>query len=131
MRIKCDSISESKRRWLAPETDFCRCGANASQMDDGPLAALCEKLRPLRALRMNGASSSRSRPCATELGPRDAECYKGPWVTGSAGEPMRCQSCTAENPEDAKFCGECASPIIARCTRCGADNRTGAKFCNE
>src|SRR5260370_30392387 len=44
---------------------------------------------------------------------------------------MRCQNCSAENPESAKFCSECASPMVAKCPRCGADNKPGAKFCNE
>jgi len=44
---------------------------------------------------------------------------------------MRCQNCSAENPQGAKFCSECASPMVAKCPRCGADNKPGAKFCNE
>src|ERR1700688_1291471 len=44
---------------------------------------------------------------------------------------MRCQNCSAENPEGAKFCSECASPTMMKCSGCGASNKPGAKFCNE
>jgi len=44
---------------------------------------------------------------------------------------MLCQKCSAENPEGAKFCSECASPMAAKCPRCGATSKPGAKFCNE
>src|ERR1700687_2362091 len=44
---------------------------------------------------------------------------------------MRCQNCSAENPEVAKFCSECASPMVAKWPPCGANNKPGAKFCNE
>jgi class 3 adenylate cyclase len=47
------------------------------------------------------------------------------------GRSMRCPNCSAENPEGAKFCSECASPTAAKCPRCGANNKTGSKFCNE
>src|SRR5579864_9382780 len=45
--------------------------------------------------------------------------------------PMRCPNCSAENPQGAKFCSECASPMVAKCPRCGANNKPGAKFCND
>ncbi|HXZ89108.1 MAG TPA: zinc-ribbon domain-containing protein, partial [Candidatus Binataceae bacterium] len=44
---------------------------------------------------------------------------------------MRCTNCSAENPEEAKFCSECGSPMAAKCPRCGASVKAGAKFCNE
>src|ERR1700688_2626505 len=44
---------------------------------------------------------------------------------------MRCQSCSAENPETAKFCIQCASPFKRRCERCGFENPAGARFCAE
>src|ERR1700746_1185665 len=44
---------------------------------------------------------------------------------------MRCPNCSAENPQGAKFCSECASPMVAKCPRCGANNKPGAKFCND
>src|SRR2546428_11880296 len=45
---------------------------------------------------------------------------------------MTCQSCGYENPEGARFCGECARPLGAAvvCTSCGASNPTTQKFCN-
>jgi len=44
---------------------------------------------------------------------------------------MRCQRCSAENPDEAKFCSQCASPMVSRCPSCGKSNQAGAKFCNE
>ncbi len=46
---------------------------------------------------------------------------------------MNCPACAHENPEAAKFCSECASPLLreAKCTACGASNVPGSKFCNE
>src|SRR5260370_11956217 len=44
---------------------------------------------------------------------------------------MRCLNCSAENPETAKFCIQCASPFKRRCERCGFENPPGAKFCAE
>src|ERR1700747_3570093 len=45
--------------------------------------------------------------------------------------PMRCPNCSAENPQGAKFCNECASSMMAKCARCGASNQPGAKYCSE
>ena len=44
---------------------------------------------------------------------------------------MRCQSCKADNPDGAKFCIECGSPLQLRCPQCGADTLPRAKFCAE
>src|SRR6266851_5106745 len=44
---------------------------------------------------------------------------------------MRCQNCSAENPEGAKFCIQCAAPFKRRCERCGFENPPGARFCAE
>jgi Double zinc ribbon len=44
---------------------------------------------------------------------------------------MQCPSCGCDNREGAKFCNECAAPLLLRCPSCGAENRPGAKFCNE
>ena len=44
---------------------------------------------------------------------------------------MRCASCGSTNPEGAKFCIECASPLRRRCPRCGLENLPQAKFCAE
>jgi hypothetical protein len=52
-------------------------------------------------------------------------------VAWSTVQSMQCQNCAAENPEGAKFCSECASPMVAKCRRCGANNKPGAKFCND
>src|SRR5262245_51304554 len=44
---------------------------------------------------------------------------------------MQCTSCGTENPENAKFCIECAAPLQKRCPSCGAENLPRAKFCSE
>ncbi len=44
---------------------------------------------------------------------------------------MRCSKCGAENREGAKFCKDCATPILAKCTHCGATSQPGSKFCDE
>ena len=44
---------------------------------------------------------------------------------------MRCTSCTAENPEHAKFCLECGAQVVTRCAACGAELPARAKFCLE
>ena len=44
---------------------------------------------------------------------------------------MRCQNCSAENPEGAKFCIECAAPIKRQCPQCNFDNPAAAKFCAQ
>src|ERR1700730_16235317 len=45
--------------------------------------------------------------------------------------PMRCQNCSAENPQGAKFYIQCATPLQRRCQRCGFDNPAEAKFCAQ
>ena len=44
---------------------------------------------------------------------------------------MRCARCRTENPSNAKFCVECAAPLVRTCTRCNAQLPPGAKFCPE
>jgi class 3 adenylate cyclase/predicted ATPase len=44
---------------------------------------------------------------------------------------MRCANCDTENPERAKFCIECATPLQKRCPNCRAENLPRAKFCGE
>ena len=44
---------------------------------------------------------------------------------------MRCRTCSAENPEDAKFCIECAAPFKRRCPQCSFDNPSTARFCAQ
>ncbi len=44
---------------------------------------------------------------------------------------MRCSSCSADNPEDKRFCRECGGALKARCPRCGAENEPGGKFCGD
>jgi predicted ATPase/class 3 adenylate cyclase len=44
---------------------------------------------------------------------------------------MKCSRCQQENPPQAKFCLECATPLALRCTNCGTQLPAGAKFCFE
>jgi class 3 adenylate cyclase len=46
---------------------------------------------------------------------------------------VSCPACGFENPDAAKFCGECAQPLAPTtpCPSCGVENPTGQKFCNE
>jgi class 3 adenylate cyclase/tetratricopeptide (TPR) repeat protein len=44
---------------------------------------------------------------------------------------MKCPKCQHENPEDAKFCNDCANKLELVCPECGKANPLGSKFCNE
>jgi class 3 adenylate cyclase/tetratricopeptide (TPR) repeat protein len=44
---------------------------------------------------------------------------------------MRCPRCQQDNPPQAKFCLECATPLTARCANCETQLPAGAKFCVE
>jgi class 3 adenylate cyclase/tetratricopeptide (TPR) repeat protein len=44
---------------------------------------------------------------------------------------MRCPRCESDNPDGAKFCIECGTPLTPRCPQCGADTLPRAKFCAE
>ncbi|MBL8781937.1 MAG: zinc ribbon domain-containing protein, partial [Alphaproteobacteria bacterium] len=44
---------------------------------------------------------------------------------------MKCISCGSDNPDRAKFCGECGAAMAARCKACNVELPTGAKFCLE
>src|SRR5215472_8173523 len=44
---------------------------------------------------------------------------------------MRCGKCGTENRDGAKFCKDCAAPLLAKCSGCGADIQPGSKFCDE
>src|SRR5215210_5112946 len=44
---------------------------------------------------------------------------------------MRCSACSTENPPQAKFCLECATPLARRCSGCGTVLPEAAKFCME
>jgi predicted ATPase/class 3 adenylate cyclase len=43
--------------------------------------------------------------------------------------PLRCGACGAENPIDARFCGDCGSPLASTCAECGAPISVGKRFC--
>jgi len=44
---------------------------------------------------------------------------------------MKCPRCGQENPPQAKFCLECASPLTLACGRCGTLLLASTKFCPE
>ncbi|MDW3219476.1 MAG: adenylate/guanylate cyclase domain-containing protein [Acidimicrobiales bacterium] len=44
---------------------------------------------------------------------------------------MNCTSCGEENRPNAKFCGECGTPITRACATCGHNLHPTAKFCDE
>ncbi|PYN39675.1 MAG: hypothetical protein DMD95_23980, partial [Candidatus Rokuibacteriota bacterium] len=44
---------------------------------------------------------------------------------------MQCPRCQTENPPQAKFCLECASPLARTCANCGTPLPPIAKFCLE
>jgi class 3 adenylate cyclase/tetratricopeptide (TPR) repeat protein len=44
---------------------------------------------------------------------------------------MNCPRCQHENRPDAKYCEECAAPLVRGCTNCGAQLSPIAKFCSE
>ena len=44
---------------------------------------------------------------------------------------MRCPECQQENPPQAKFCLECATPLARQCANCGTPLPASAKFCLE
>jgi class 3 adenylate cyclase len=44
---------------------------------------------------------------------------------------MKCSKCQHENPDNAKFCIECASPMEFHCPNCGAITPVTGKFCME
>jgi class 3 adenylate cyclase/tetratricopeptide (TPR) repeat protein len=44
---------------------------------------------------------------------------------------MRCPRCHQENRSQAKFCEECAAPLLRTCPDCGTQASPSAKFCSE
>jgi class 3 adenylate cyclase/tetratricopeptide (TPR) repeat protein len=48
-----------------------------------------------------------------------------------SGESMRCRNCSAENPQGARFCIQCAHPFLRLCEKCGFENPAEARFCAQ
>jgi class 3 adenylate cyclase/tetratricopeptide (TPR) repeat protein len=44
---------------------------------------------------------------------------------------MKCPQCQQENPQPAKFCLACATPLARQCANCGTPLPASAKFCLE
>jgi class 3 adenylate cyclase len=43
---------------------------------------------------------------------------------------MKCQRCQHDNPQGARFCEECATPLARTCANCGTALSATAKFCH-
>lgn len=43
---------------------------------------------------------------------------------------MKCPRCEHDNPDGARFCEECATPLARTCSNCGAALSATAKFCH-
>jgi predicted amidophosphoribosyltransferase len=43
---------------------------------------------------------------------------------------MKCTRCQHDNPQGARFCEECASPLARTCSNCGTALSATAKFCH-
>jgi len=44
---------------------------------------------------------------------------------------MQCPKCQFENPEGAKFCGNCKGKLFLVCPECGTENSPRNKYCDE
>ena len=44
---------------------------------------------------------------------------------------MKCPDCKYDNPEGARFCGECGTKLEIKCQSCGKGNPPTNKFCYE
>jgi hypothetical protein len=44
---------------------------------------------------------------------------------------MQCSGCKHDNPDGAKFCGECGARLAHICQACAHPNPVGQKFCGE
>jgi class 3 adenylate cyclase/tetratricopeptide (TPR) repeat protein len=44
---------------------------------------------------------------------------------------VRCLSCHGDNPEGARFCGSCGTPLSNRCAGCGCENPPQFRFCSN
>jgi class 3 adenylate cyclase/predicted ATPase len=44
---------------------------------------------------------------------------------------VRCPACECDNRDGAKFCGECATRLIAVCPNCGVNTTQSQRFCDE
>ena len=43
---------------------------------------------------------------------------------------MKCPRCQHDNPQGARFCEECATPLARTCSNCGTTLSAAAKFCH-
>src|ERR1700720_1862243 len=44
---------------------------------------------------------------------------------------MHCHNCSAENPQSARFCIQCAAPLRRLCQKCGCESPPEARFCGQ
>src|SRR5438093_2851197 len=67
--------------------------------------------------------------CSLTRSPRAGYCRPTPGrFTG--GSAMRCPRCQHDNPQGARFCEECATPLARTCSNCGIALSAAAKFCH-
>src|SRR5215831_13770971 len=52
-------------------------------------------------------------------------------ASSRGADRMKCPQCGQDNPSQAKFCQECATPLARRCSKCGTQLSPTAKFCFE
>jgi ribosomal protein L40E len=53
-------------------------------------------------------------------------------LRGADAVEIRCPTCDAPNPADARYCDRCGAPLEDKaCPRCGTRNGRDAKFCNQ
>src|SRR4051794_5893654 len=56
---------------------------------------------------------------------------RGAAQPGRGRRGLICATCGTQNIAGAKFCMECASPLVSGCPNCGFVNLPNAKFCSE
>jgi class 3 adenylate cyclase/tetratricopeptide (TPR) repeat protein len=44
---------------------------------------------------------------------------------------MNCPNCATENPQEARFCFNCGTPLAVECSNCGTSLQAGARFCHH
>ena len=83
----------------------------------------------------NSHSSAAYGNCPASLAGRvdTASLYLLAWAFPPAlrRNVMQCPQSSRNNPEGAKFCGECGGRFASLCPRCGTDNPSTNKFCHQ
>jgi Double zinc ribbon/Adenylate and Guanylate cyclase catalytic domain len=69
--------------------------------------------------------------CALKVVFRPSPAKLGRTLKPEGGPTMKCLRCQHENEAGAKFCEECAAPLVRTCVNCGRQLSPTAKFCPE